>query len=282
VTARPKPASGHAPRAVAAPLSSDTPGTAVVTGASSGLGEVFARELASRGYDLVLVARRAGILRAFAREWRQAHGVRVDVWPADLSDDAAIAALADRIAARKDITLLINNAGFGHGGRFYEVDFRPQRDMMHVHMIATAHLTRAVLPQMVERNRGAVINVASVAAFAIVAGNAMYDTTKCWTVKFSLAMAEELRGTGVKIQALCPGFTHTGFHSAPVFEESYKRFDIPGFLWGTSEKVVAASLGALRRKKVVVIPVWYNKILALAPRLPFGQTLTRISTRKRV
>ncbi len=279
------PARKTAPRAerrIPASLSPDKKGAALVTGASSGIGEVFARELAARGYDLILVARRAGILRELAEKWRREFGVKVDVWPADLSVDAAIAVLADRIANRKDITLLLNNAGFGHGGRFYQVDFQGQTDMMHVHMIATAALTRAVLPQMVERNRGAIINVASVAAFALVAGNAMYDTTKSWMVKFSLAMAEELRGTKVKIQALCPGFTHTGFHDTLSFKKTYKRFDIPWFLWGPADKVVGTSLKALKRKKVVVIPVWYNKLLAFGPKLPFGQTLTRLVTRRRV
>ncbi len=266
----------------AAPLPAEKMGAVLITGASSGIGEVFARELASRGYDLILVARRAQILREMAEEMRRAHGVRVDIWPTDLSVDAMIAVLADRIAGRNDITLLINNAGFGHGGRFYKIDFQGQTDMMHVHMIATAALTRAVLPQMVERDRGAVINVASVAAFAIVAGNAMYDTTKCWMVKFSLAMAEELRGTKVRIQALCPGFTHTGFHGTPIFKKTYKKFDVPGFLWGPADKVVKTSLKALKRRKVVIIPVWYNKLLALGPRLPFGQTLSRLVTRRRV
>lgn len=266
----------------AGPLSPERMGAALITGASSGIGEVYARELASRGYDLILVARRAQILRGLAEELRRAHRVRVDVWPTDLSADAPVAVLSDRIAGRNDITLLINNAGFGHGGRFYKIDFQGQRDMMHVHMIATAALTRAVLPQMVERNRGAIINVASVAAFAIVAGNAMYDTTKCWMVKFSLAMAEELRGTGVKIQALCPGFTHTGFHGTPIFKETYKKFDVPGFLWGPADKVVKVSLKALKRRKVVVIPVWYNKLMALGPRLPLGQSLSRLVTRRRV
>ena len=282
MTAASKKASGPARPRAASTLPPDRTGAALVTGASSGIGEVFARELASLGYDLILVARRAGILRALAGELRKKHGIRVDVWPADLAADGPIARLSDRIAGRKDITLLVNNAGFGHGGRFYQIDFQGQTDMMHVHMIATAALTRAVLPRMVERNRGAIINVASVAAFAIVAGNAMYDTTKSWMVKFSLAMAEELRGTGVKIQALCPGFTHTGFHDTASFKKTYKRFDVPWFLWGPADKVVKISLKALKRKKVVVVPVWYNKLLALGPRLPFGRTLTRLTTRRRV
>ncbi len=262
--------------------SPEKPGTAIVTGASDGIGKEFARQLAEQSYDLIIIARRAGILRELAEEWRPKYGVRVEVWPADLSVDAAIGSIAERIEARKDITLLVNNAGFGHGGRFDLIDFQRQSDMMHVHMIATAHLTRAVLPQMVERNHGAVINVASVAAFALVPKNAMYDTTKGWVLRFSQAIAQELRKTEVKIQALCPGFTHTGLHDTPVFKESYKRFHVPGFLWGTADRVVRTSLKALGRNKVVVIPIWYNKLLALGPRLPFGQALTRLATRRRV
>lgn len=255
------------------------PGTALVTGASDGIGKEFARQLAARGYDLVILARRAEILRELAEEWGPQYGVRVEVWPADLSTDAMIAVIADRIAGRKDITLLVNNAGFGHSGRFSEIDFQPQKDMMHVHMVATAHLTRAVLPQMVARNRGAIINVASVAAFSLVPGNAMYDSTKAWIVKFSRAMAEELRGTKVRVQALCPGFTHTGFHEPEEFKHLKK--DIPGFLWGPADKLVAASLRALKRRKVVVIPRLINKVMARLARMAFLQPLARLFTRNR-
>jgi len=253
----------------------------LVTGASSGLGEAFGRRLAADHFNLILVARREELLRARAEEWQKTFGVRVEVWPADLSTDEGIAGVAERIASRNDLTLLINNAGFGHGGSYYRIEVKPQMDMIHVHVVAPARLTHAVLPQMVERRQGAVINVASVAAFSIVGRSAMYGSTKTWIVAFSRAIGEELRGTHVKIQALCPGFTITGFHDTLEFKK-FDKSSIPKFLWTTSDKVVAASLKALKRNKVVLIPGSLNKVMATIPRLPLGRSIGRLFTRKKV
>ena len=257
------------------------PGTALVTGASSGIGEMFARVLAEQGYDLILVARRADRLQTLADELRTKSGIQAEVWPADLSADDGIASVAERIASRGDITLLVNNAGFGAGGAYHLIDVQPQMDMIHVHVVATARLTRAVLPQMVERNSGAVINVSSVAAFAVLARRTMYNSTKAWINAFSRGIAEELRGTNVRIQAFCPGFTVTEFHDTPGFKK-FDRRQIPGFLWTTSDKVVRASLRALRRNKVVYVPGGLNKIMAALPRTPLiGRPLSRLASRKK-
>ena len=256
-------------------------GTALITGASSGLGEAFARRLAADHYDLILIARREELLRALAKELYKKFAVRVEVWPADLSADEGIAGVAERIALRNDLTMLINNAGFGHGGSYYKIEAKPQMDMIHVHVVATARLTRAVLPQMVERNQGAIINVASVAAFSVVGRSAMYGSTKTWIVAFSRAIGEELRSLHVKIQALCPGFTITGFHDTLEFKK-FDRSRIPKFLWTTSDKVVAAALKALKRKKVVFIPGFLNKVMATIPRMPLGQSLARLYTLRKV
>ena len=259
-----------------------SPGTALVTGASSGLGETFARELASRHYDLILVARRKDRLQALAEECRKRYGVRAEVWPADLATDEGIEGVADRITARDDLTLLVNNAGFGAGGPYHRIEVKPQMDMIHVHVAATARLTKAALPQMIDRDRGAIINVSSVAAFAVLAKRTMYNSTKAWINVFSRCIAEELRGTNVRIQALCPGFTITEFHGTPKF----KKFDtegIPRLLWASSDKVVAASLAALRRNKVVYVPGVLNKIMAALPRTPLiGRPLARLVARKKV
>jgi len=258
-----------------------SPGTALVTGASSGLGETFVRELAARHYDLILVARREGRLQALAEECRKQFGVRAEVWPADLATDEGISGIAERIAARNDLTLLVNNAGFGAGGSYDRVEVKPQLDMIHVHVVATARLTKAALPQMIERDRGAIINVSSVAAFAVLARRTMYNSTKAWINAFSRSIAEELRGTNVRVQALCPGFTVTEFHGTPEF----KKFDtegIPKFLWTSSDKVVSSSLKALRRNKVVYVPGLLNKIMATLPRMPFGQALSRLVARKKI
>jgi len=257
------------------------PGTALITGASSGLGEAFARRLAADHFDLILVARREKLLRALAEELHKISGVRVEVWPADLSMDEGIAGVAERIASRSNLTLLVNNAGFGHGGSYCRIEVKPQMDMIHVHVIATARLTHAVLPQMVERNQGVIINVASVAAFSVTGRSAMYGSTKAWIVAFTRAIGEELRGTPMRIQALCPGFTITGFHDTPELK-TFDRSRIPKFLWTTSDKVVAASLEALKRNKVVFVPGFLNKVMVAIPRMPLGQTLARLFTRKKV
>lgn len=261
---------------------STTPGTALVTGASSGIGETFARELAARGYDLVLVARRRDRLEALAKDCLKKHGVRAEVWPADLATDAGIEGVAERITARNDLTLLVNNAGFGAGGSYHRIEVKPQMDMIHVHVAATARLTKAALPQMLERDKGAIINVSSVAAFAVLAKRTMYNSTKSWINAFTRGIAEELRGTNVRIQALCPGFTVTEFHGAP----GLRKFDtqgIPKFLWTTSDKIVRASLKALRRNKVIYVPGVLNRIMSGLPRTPLiGQPLSRLVGRKKV
>lgn len=257
------------------------PGTALITGASSGLGESFGRRLASLGYDLVLVARREDRLRELAGEWTAKHGIRVEVEAADLSRDEDIIRVEGRIRARADLTLLVNNAGFGAGGAFQRIDIEKQADMIHIHVVATARLLGAVLPQMVERGRGGVINVASIAAFAIMPKSAMYGSTKAWVVAFSRAVSLGLRGTGVRVQALCPGFTVTGFHDTPEYL-NFNRAAIPRFLWMEADDVVAASLKALeKREKAVFVPGLANRVLTLIPRLPFGAALGRRLARKR-
>ena len=258
-----------------------SPGTALVTGASSGLGETFARELAARHYDLILVARREDRLQALAEECRKRYGVRAEVWPADLATDEGIEGVAERIATRNDLTLLVNNAGFGAGGPYHRIEVKPQMDMIHVHVVATARLTKAALPQMIDRDQGAIINVSSVAAFAILAKRTMYNSTKAWINGFTRGIAEELRGTNVRIQALCPGFTVTEFHGTPELRK-FDRKGIPKFLWTSSDKVVRDSLKALGRNKVVYVPGGLNRVMAALPRMPFGQALSRLVARKKV
>jgi short-subunit dehydrogenase len=256
-----------------------SPGTALITGASSGLGATFAHHLAALKYDLVLVARREDRLRTLAGQLSQRYGIGTDVLPADLSTDAGIFLVEERIRARGDMTLLVNNAGFGAGGRFWTVDPARQREMIRVHVEATARFTRAILPSMIERRRGAVINVGSVAAFFVLPGGVLYGSTKAWIVAFSKGLANELRGTGVHIQALCPGFTHTEFHDAPEFNKM-RDSTIPGFLWSPADEVIEKSLRALGRRKTVYIPGVKNKILAAIPHIPFIGPLIRSVARR--
>ena len=254
-------------------------GPALITGASSGMGEAFARRLAAMGHNLVLVARREDRLRALAAELSTRHGIKADVVAADLGADEGIAKVEAVLRDRGDVALLVNNAGFGAGGSFYRIEMPRQIEMIRVHVEAAARLTRAALPSMVERGAGAVVNVASLAGFAVTPKSAMYASTKAWMISFSRSLALELRLKGVRVQALCPGFTHTGFHGTPELAE-LKRSGIPKFLWGQADRVVAASLGALRGRRVVIIPGWKNKIMARLSRTAVGRLAVRLSNRK--
>jgi hypothetical protein len=237
--------------------------TALVTGASSGLGEVFARTLARRGYDLLLVARREDRLAALAHELLEQYGAGAEVFVADLADPRDVARLEQHIPRIDALEMLVNNAGFGTAGRFAEVDVAGQADMIQVHVTAPVRLTRAALPGMVARGTGAVINVASVAGFLTSGGSVTYCATKAYLISFSQSLDAELRATGVRIQALCPGFTYTEFHDTPEMQH-FHRSDIPRFLWLSAQYVVDTSLRALKNKTPVCIPSWrYRLIVAL-------------------
>lgn len=255
-------------------------GPALITGASSGLGEEFARQLAAAGYPLILVARREDRLRALAEELRSRHGVAVEVVAADLAAEEGMARIEALLRERGDVALLVNNAGFGAGGSYYRIEMPRQLDMIRVHIEAPARLMRAALPAMVEKGAGAIINVASVAAFAVTPKSGMYAATKAWAVSFSRSLALELRAKGVRIQALCPGFTYTGFHDTPELAAA-GRNGIPKFLWGPAAKVVSTSLRALGGGRVVVIPGWKNKIMAFLSRTWLGRLAVQSSLRRR-
>lgn len=228
-------------------------GRALITGASSGIGEEFARQLAAGGFDVTLVARREERLRALADELSAAHGIRAAVLAADLSGDEGIARVARAITDSPDITLLINNAGLGMQGSFNEIDLARHLAMIQVHVVATVTLSKAALPAMVERGGGAIINVSSIASFFPSGGGPMYTATKVFLNNFSEALAAEMDGTGVKVQALCPGFTYSEFHDTPDFDD-FDRKQIPDALWMTAADVVEESLAALDGDRVIVVP----------------------------
>ena len=238
---------------------------ALITGASSGLGEVFARKLAARRYDLILTARREERMRALAATLPG----KITVLPADLATDQGVGAVADAIRSTPDLELLVNNAGFGSKGRFWEADFAQQDAMHRVHVLATLLLTRAALEGMVQRRKGAVINVSSVAAFAQSQGAVSYCATKAWMNSFTEGIAMELRGLSspVKVQALCPGYTHTDFHSTLGIDKS----QIPRWLWMKADDVVEQSLAALETDRVFVIPGWkYRFAVSFLRHVPVG------------
>jgi uncharacterized protein len=213
-----------------------------VTGASSGIGAAFARALAQRGYDLVLLARREARLQALADEIMREYPVKVQVFKADLSDPADIERAAECIAEIRDLDVLVNNAGFGLGGDYAAMDIESSLRMVQVHISATMHLTWAALPAMIARGQGGIINVSSLAAFLPGGGSTTYGATKAYLNFFSEALAAELLNSGVRVQALCPGFTYTEIH------DRTGRPQLPAFMWMDAETVVAESLQALKRK----------------------------------
>lgn len=248
---------------------------ALITGASSGIGAEFARQLAARGYHLVLGGRRADRLSALAAELSARHGVVAEPLVADLADPAGVAAVEQRIGRTAPLALLVNNAGFGNGGEFYRVELQGQLDMLNVHMVASMRLARAALPGMVDRGAGGIINVASLAAFMALPGHANYCATKAYLVTFSRALAAEVKAKGVKVQALCPGFTITEFHDTPA-SPGADRVGSPRFLWGSAQAVVADSLRALDRGQVICVPGFINRIAFGLARLGVVNALASI------
>lgn len=240
---------------------------ALITGASSGIGAMFARKLAARGHDLLLVARRRDRLYALAEELHRAHMISAEVFPVDLATDAGIEATAARIAAEDRLVLLVNDAGFGTTGRFWEAPIADQKVMHDLHVIATLRLTHAALQKMVPRNRGAIINVSSMAAFLREAGTVSYGATKTWMNTFTEGVYLELKGIGsqVQVQALCPGFTYTEFHDV----QGVDRTRVPASWWMKADDVVEASLAGLSAGKLFVLPGWrYRLFAAVFTKLP--------------
>jgi short-subunit dehydrogenase len=245
---------------------------AAITGASSGIGAVFARKLAARAYDLLLVARRRERLDELARDIRFAHGANVQPFPADLSTIDGIDAVAGRIRDEPRLAILVNNAGFGAKGRFFEAPLEEQQRMHRVHMDATMRLTHAALGGMVRRDAGAVINVSSVAGFTRSAGNVSYCATKAWINAFTEGLYLELSemNSKVVVQALCPGFTYSEFHDVMGVD----RGQIPKWLWMNADSVVDASIAGLRERKLFVVPGWtYRMFTALVTKFPVGLRL---------
>ena len=230
----------------------DSRSLALITGASSGLGEVFARKLASRKWNLILVARREERLRELKLELEKSGDVSVDVIPADLSNPEDIARTAAHIRGLPSLDLLINNAGFGTKGLFWDVPIEHHVEMHQVHVMAILQLMHAALQGMVRRDHGAIINVSSVAAYARSPGAANYCATKGWINDISEGIYQDLavRKSKVQIQSLCPGFTYTEFHEAM----GVSRDPIPSWLWLSAGFVVDESLQALEDRKLFVIP----------------------------
>ena len=233
---------------------------ALITGASAGIGKVFAQRLAASGHDVVLVARDAERLREVATELTRDHAISAESLTADLSTTDGMHRVANYVAQLPRLDVLVNNAGFGTKGKLANRPVDEQVAMLELHVTAPMVLTRAALTGMLTRNSGTIINVASVASFAYSAGNINYSASKAYLRVFTQGLALELEGTGVHAQVLCPGFTHTELHDRAKIDKS----TIPRWLWLDVHRVVDDSLSqAARRGATVCVPSRRFRLIVL-------------------
>ncbi len=253
---------------------------ALVTGASAGIGAEFCRQLAAQGYQLVLVARRVDKLRAVADELKNSHGANSLIITADLSQKDACQAIVKCLEEENiQIEYLVNNAGYGLPGSFHVPDWQEHADFIQVMMTAVCELTWRLLPGMQERGRGFIVNVASVAGLVSPsAGHTLYGASKSFLIKFSQSLALENASKGVRVTALCPGFTYSEFHDVNKTREMISQ--LPDYFWLDAKDVVGDTLKALSAENVdpVVIPGRQYKFIVFTNRyLPW---LAKILTRR--
>lgn len=234
-----------------ADITSSTARRALITGASSGIGAAFARRLGREGYDLVLVARRADRLETLARQIRGETDVDVEVLVADLARPSDLQVVEERAAQDQGLEMLINNAGFAVNTRFQQTDPALLEAMIRLHVVAVMRLSRAALPQMLARDRGNIVNVSSTSAFLADPGSIFntYAGTKAFVIAFTVGLHEDVRGTGVRIQALCPAWTRT-----EILEAAGRPWDVPDEYTMMPDQVVDASFVGLQLGELVCCP----------------------------
>jgi uncharacterized protein len=255
--------------------------TCIVTGASSGIGAEIARELAGRNLGVTLVARREDRLRALADELAGAHGIRAEVIGADLTDEAARSRIPAELSERGlAADVLVNNAGFSTMGPVYRSDPAREVAMLRTDVEAVAHLCSLFVPGMVDRASGAVLNVASTAAFQPMPGQAGYSAAKAFVLAYSLALREEVRGKGVTVTALCPGPVETEFVEASGMSEEDADSAVPKFMWVPATTVAKQAIEGVEHGRGVVIPGPANKVTALAGHLTPRRLLLPILARQ--
>lgn len=235
---------------------------ALVTGASGGIGEAFARQLGAAGSDLVLVARTKPKLDALAAEIAERSGVSVDVLAVDLGSSAGLGVVEARVAAEIDpVDLVVNNAGFGFFGDFGDIPVDDEEAEVRVNVIALMRLTHAAVRRMTAHGQGTVLNVASVAAFQPAAGSANYSATKAYVLSFSQSVHEEVADKGVRVCCVCPGLTRTDFQERAGYD-----ITTPGFTWQSADEVARSALDAAERGRAVEVTGWHNKVLTTSVR----------------
>ncbi|GAA3280589.1 SDR family NAD(P)-dependent oxidoreductase [Dactylosporangium vinaceum] len=244
--------------------------TAVVTGATAGIGAAFARQLAAEGFELVLVARRGERLSALAAELP----VPVEVLVADLATTAGCDAVAARLTdPDRPVDLLVNNAGRSLNRSFLRSTPELEEELLRLNVHAVLRLTLAALPPMVERRRGEIINVSSVSGFAATMPGSTYPATKAWVTNFSESQAQLVREHGVRVMALCPGYTRTEFHEVAGIDMAHS----PAWVWLDADTVVRAALRDLRRGRLVSVPGWINRVAVFGMRHAPRRLLHRVA-----
>ena len=230
-------------------------GTALVTGPTSGIGEAFARLLASEGHDLVLVARDKDRLAALAESLSSAHGVSVEVLPADLSDREHLSVVEQRLLDRdRPVAVLVNNAGFGVKARFTRGDISNEQRMLDVLVIAVMRLSHAAAVSMGERGQGAIVNVSSVASWLT---GSTYSAAKAWVTVFSEGLAGEVAPLGVSVTAVCPGYVRTEFHKRAEMNMG----SVPGWMWLDADRVARKAMRDVDRGKVLSVTGGQYKVM---------------------
>jgi short-subunit dehydrogenase len=252
---------------------------ALVTGASSGIGEAYAKRLASMSFDLILVARREERLHNLASMCVKRYGIRCEVLAVDLSTDDGINRVEQRILGKGDLDFLVHAAGYDEFGLFQDISIEKTLGLINCLLLTSVRLCRAALPGMLERRSGAIINVSSIGAFMPKSQDSTYVASKAYLNMFSSTLAIELEGTGVRVQALCPGFTFSEFHDDPQYAKYRIKERVPRWLWMTPEEVVEDSLHSLAENRVICIPGLKNRLIVAISRTGLTTFIMRVLRR---
>lgn len=255
--------------------------TALITGASSGIGAAFARLLAARGSDLILVARREERLKQLATELSSRHPIQVELLPADLSSEAGIQLAAMHAHDCPTLDLLINNAGFGLPGAFHETPLEKINAIIQVLVLAAVRLTHAALSGMTARQRGAIINVTSMASYVVTPRNVAYSATKAFLTVFSEGLMLELHGTPIRVLELLPGFTRSDFHNNDNYQDLRVDQRVPKWMWVSADETAAAALRDLERGRRVCAPGCVGRGMLISGKLGLHRLMMHTSLWKK-